>query len=344
MKIIIACLSALLLAESTFAQLLSPVQNRPAIPTQVLWRFAEENENQQNHDPDKAQLITADIDNFWRAYDLAAKESSLEKKREIYQRDYLDKGSPGLKDFVTLRLKSAEALVQSIEKHPRYYASIRPQTMKIAAYHNSIKRSFRKLKFLYADAVFPDVYFVIGRLSTGGTTSRNGLLIGAEMYGLTPETPVAELNDWLKQVLKSTDTIPAIVAHEAVHIQQKYLIAANTLLAQSIQEGSADFIGELMTGRMINQHLHDYGNPKERQLWDEFKPAMNEKSFAGWLYNGVQANDRPADLGYYVGYKICESYYQKAKDKAQAIRDIFAVKDFEKFLKDSQYEGKFISG
>ena len=155
---------------------------------------------------------------------------------------------------------------------------------------------------------------------------------------------MAELDGWLKQVLKSTDTIPAIVAHESVHIQQNYLANTSTLLAQSIKEGAADFIGQMMAGQMINQHLHDYGNPKERQLWEEFKPAMNEKSYAGWLYGGAAAKDRPADLGYYIGYKICDAYYRKARDKAQAIKDILSIKDFAQFLKDSQYETKFTNG
>ena len=49
------------------------------------------------------------------------------------------------------------------------------------------------------------------------------------------------------------------------------------------------------------------------------------------------------DLGYYIGYKICESYYQSAKDKKQAIKDILEIKDFNQFLIDSKYEAKFSS-
>jgi hypothetical protein len=49
---------------------------------------------------------------------------------------------------------------------------------------------------------------------------------------------------------------------------------------------------------------------------------------------------RPADLGYYVGYKICEAYYQAARDKKQAVKDILEMKDFNEFLKDSGYEQK----
>ena len=51
--------------------------------------------------------------------------------------------------------------------------------------------------------------------------------------------------------------------------------------------------------------------------------------------------DRPADLGYYIGYKIAEAYYKNAADKKQAVKDILEIKDFNEFLKASKYEEKF---
>ena len=107
------------------------------------------------------------------------------------------------------------------------------------------------MKDLYPEAVFPDVYIVIGRLTSGGTTSDRGLLIGAEMNGRTPGMPVEELNDWLKQVITPVDRIPHIIAHELIHFEQKYG-GSEVLLVQSIREGSADFLAELISGRHIN--------------------------------------------------------------------------------------------
>jgi uncharacterized protein YjaZ len=59
-----------------------------------------------------------------------------------------------------------------------------------------------------------------------------------------------------------------------------------------------------------------------------------------WLCNGSQVKGRPADLGYYIGYKICEAYYRNAANKRQAVRDILEVKDFQQFLQASQYDEK----
>jgi uncharacterized protein YjaZ len=113
------------------------------------------------------------------------------------------------------------------------------------------------------------------------------------------------------------------------------------LLGKSLSEGSADFIGELIAGGNITPNLHEYGNPREKQLWLEFKKEMNGTNESNWLYQADKAKDKPADLGYYIGYKIVESYYNKAKDKKQAIKDILEIKDFNAFLTASGYDEKF---
>src|SRR5687768_8438197 len=84
-----------------------------------------------NRDPKTVKFVTSDIDNFWRAYDLAKAETDRTKRVAIFQTEYLDKGSAGLKDFIRLRIKSADALLTSIDKLPRYYASMRASTLEL---------------------------------------------------------------------------------------------------------------------------------------------------------------------------------------------------------------------
>jgi hypothetical protein len=289
-------------------------------------------------DPDSAQLVTSDIDNFWRAYD----HSTAETRATALDREYLAVGSKGLRDFVALRIQSADSLAKTVNACPRFYESIRTRTMSVSAMRPRIKATFYALKYLYDEAVFPNVYFVIGRMSSGGTTSRHGLLIGAEMYGRTPGMPESELTEWHKQVIKSVEDIPFIVAHELIHYQQKYPpdIRA-TVLEKSISEGAADFLGELISGGNINRHLFEYADPKEKQLWLEFTQDMGSRDYSRWLFNGSTIKDRPADLGYYVGYRITEAYYNRAANKKQAIKEILTIKDFRAFLAASGYEAKF---
>lgn len=289
-----------------------------------------------SHDPEAAQLVTRDIDHFWRAYDKAGPNDAC----SVFQEEYIDKGSIGLRDFVQLRIESACSLANWVARHPFYYASIRPITQRVSSFTPQMRQSFRKLKELYPAAVFPNVYFVVGRMNSGGTTSYNGLLIGVEMYGRTPDMPISELTNWHKAILLSMDKLPGVVAHELVHFQQNEP-KSGPLLAQSIYEGSADFVGELISGQYTSTVAYEYGEKHERELWAKFRQMMHGLDASDWLYNGDNAKDRPADLGYYIGFKIAQAYYAKAADKTAAIRDILQTTDYDHLLTASGYAEHF---
>jgi hypothetical protein len=40
-----------------------------------------------------------------------------------------------------------------------------------------------------------------------------------------------------------------------------------------------------------------------------------------------------------MGYRITKSYFERASDKRQALRDILTIKDFDRFLAASGYDG-----
>jgi hypothetical protein len=300
---------------------------------------------QLNRDPASVKFVTSDIENFWRAYDLAAKETDKAKRVAIFQTEYLDKGSPGLKDFLRLRIKSAEDLVSAIDRMPKYYASIRPQTLQVQRMEKRMRAAFEKFKAIYPAAVFPDVYFLIGVTNSGGTTGRSGLLIGTEMYGKTAKSPIDELSGWLRVVLSTVENVPAIVAHESCHYNQRYNTAQDQrhLLGKALQEGACDMIGELISGRTINEHLKVYGKTHDAEIWRDFEADMYKPDFSNWVYNARSAKDKPADLGYYVGYLITRAYYRKAKDKRQAVHDILNIQDARAFYEASGVRQKPVS-
>ncbi|HTH56110.1 MAG TPA: DUF2268 domain-containing putative Zn-dependent protease [Cyclobacteriaceae bacterium] len=287
----------------------------------------------QNKDPLATEIVTSDLDRFWIALD----KSGSDVTAAVLDQYYLTPGSKGIKGFTDGRIKSPENLARVIKSHSKYYRSIKPSVDSIAGMKTQIKKALIKLKEYYPDAIFPPVYFVIGALNSGGTSSDDGLIIGAEMYGLTSQTPKEELSNWLQTVLKPANQVPHIVAHELVHFQQDY--DGGTLLAAAIKEGAADFIAELISGKHINQHVHDFANPKERELWEEFKSKMDKEDYKGWLYSSTEG--RPNDLGYWMGYKITSAYFDQAQDKKAAIKDILNIKDFNKFLDKSGYASKF---
>jgi len=295
-----------------------------------------------NTDPDQARLITSDIPNFWRAFDDGSL-TNVPDLADVFQREYLDVASPGLRDFTRFRIETARALAEAVAERPRFYAAIRDSTLAIdrnPAVKDSIRRATRRLKALYPDAVFPDVYFLVGRLSTGGTASSAGLLIAVEMNAREPRTPIEELSNWERATIGQVVNLPYVVAHELVHVQQRLRRdGSETLLTDAVAEGAADFIGELVTGDNGNRAQRRYGNSHERALWEEFSREMHGTDKSRWLGQGDRSIDRPADLAYYIGYKICEAFFRAAADKTDAVRAIVQVTDADDFLRRSRYSG-----
>jgi hypothetical protein len=298
---------------------------------------------EMNRDPMKARLITTDIPNFWHVFDTAL----LKDAGDRFQHDYIDAGSPGVHGFVRGRIQSGSALAITVASRMKYYTSIREATLSIdqrPELKEAIQASFRKLKEVYPDAVFPDVYFLIGRMNSAGTTGgTTSLLIGVEMNARDDNTPIEELSPWEKAVIGRIANLPQIVAHELIHIEQRYAegrrsgSGAPTLLERALGEGAADFLGEMISGGIINRVQRTYGDEHEQALWAEFRAAMSGTDTSKWLYEGDKAKDRPADMGYYMGYKICEAFYKKASDKQGAIRRILAVPDAEALWRESGY-------
>lgn len=300
-----------------------------------------------NHDPMKARLVTSDIPNFWRVFDHA----SLQDAADLFQREYIDIGTPGLHAFVPGRIQNGRALAAVVASRPKFYAAIRKNTLTIdqrPELKEAIYTSFRRLKEIYPQAIFPDVYFLIGQMNSGGTTDGGkGLLIGVEMNARDENTPVNELSNWERSVIGEISRLPNIVAHEVIHIEQQQANPQHvkrskaTLLEQALDEGGADFLGELISGGTINSVQRTYGDAHEQALWAEFASAMHGTDSAKWLYNGTNSKDRPADLGYYMGFKICEAFYRRESDKQEAVRRILTLSNPDELLKESGYGETF---
>ena len=295
-------------------------------------------------DPAAAQIVTSDLANFWAAYDAGGKNGSTAE----FQSKYLDVASAGLRDFIQARSLTASSLTQMVTAYPRYFAAIRSSNLAFAT-NNSlaqrIRANFATIKSLYPASVFPPVTLLIGRFSTGGTTSANGMLIGSEFYSKTADTPLDELGTFQRTNVKSADSLPIIVSHEHAHILQArasgiFNHSNKSLLEQSLLEGGADFIGERSSGGNINTWLWPIALPMEASLWAEFKNEMHGTDVSRWLYNqgtSTATPTRPGDLGYFIGYRIAQAYYMKAADKVAALRDIIEMKDADAFLAASGY-------
>lgn len=80
-----------------------------------------------NRDPMKARLVSSDIPNFWRVFDKA----SLKDAADLFQREYIDPGTPGLHGFLQGRIVNGRALAATVAARPKYYAAIRESTLSV---------------------------------------------------------------------------------------------------------------------------------------------------------------------------------------------------------------------
>ena len=239
-----------------------------------------------------------------------------------------------------LQQNAAQRLARMYLARRGYFDAIRSNTLALdtaRAVRDSIRAAFHRMKALYPETTFPDVYFLMGRLSSGGTVAGSRLLIGTELYARDAATPIGELSEWERAVTGRTKDLPHIVAHELAHTLQASRSGPMTLLASALNEGSADFIAELISGQHAINPAYEYGDAHEAELWTEFRARMDKPNLRGWLYNAGAADDRPADLGYWIGYTITKAYYDRATDKNAAVREILRFTNPNAFLAASGY-------
>ena len=300
--------------------------------------------NKKKQDPDNAMLITSDIDLFWKVFDRYKKDTS--NAQQLFLTEYFEKGSENLQEYYKIKtpnIGGINGFVRNIAMMPNFYESIRANTLQISAIKDTIRVIFRSLKNWYDPGVFPDATFVIGGWSSGGTVTDYGSIMGVDMQSADETTPTNELNLWQQKNLILFKEMKHVAAHELIHVQQNHMAGDTTLLCHAIKEGMADFIGELISGKVANQRLHIWALGREKKIWEEFKKEMFLNRYSNWIANSNQETpDRPADLGYWIGYQICKSYFDEAINKKSAISEMLDIQDYRAFLIKSKTDEKLL--
>jgi Predicted Zn-dependent protease (DUF2268) len=322
----------------------------PALNTEDAFVFMKESSRWKNllnsikpvytSDPKAIKIIDQDVLNFWKAYDLAQANPSMAEN--IYMENYINNGTMALQFYYLNKIDNIKNFVYIHNLKKNYYNSIRTNTLKAAKLKLEFQKSFVNLKIIYPEAIFPPVYFVIGKLNSAGTISSEGLIIGIDQACMSTTADTTELNAWEKKNISSFKNLPYTVAHELIHYEQNGMAADTTLLAAALKEGMADFLGELISGKTSNERLKIFAKGKEKTIWTDFKKEMYLARAYNWIANSEQETaDKPADLGYWVGYQICKSYYEQATNKQKAIFEMLHIQDYKNFLEQSKLNEKY---
>lgn len=266
--------------------------------------------------PLNAVFETSDTKIFWNAFD------KINNSKENPFKDYVEKGSAGVKGFTQFRIISADSLFTMVKRRKADYEATRQVLDGISTKEKRVRAIYSALKYWYSNSKFPAVYFVYGRFNSGGTVSDDGIIIGTEK-------------------LNNLDGVTGLIAHELIHYQQN-LKGKESLLKQSLLEGGADFIGEFISGEPMNVSVYNYAEKNKEKLYKEFVSRLKQNDNNDWLYGTTKKDDRPNDLGYWIGYKIIEAYFNKQTDKHKAINDILNIQNPLLFLKESGFLSKEI--
>ena len=278
-------------------------------------------------DPAKVQLFYDDIHNFIRALDLLKQGGD---PQEVLQKEYIDKASPGLKEYLREKGKSIEDYISALQKWPDRYSALRGLPDQLVPQENRIRETHSELRAVIPNPIFLPAYYFVG--VTGGLSAE------PSEYGIIRG---------ISELAEDPADVRLAFVHETIHVQQALAVGIEefmqvfgpkmSLLTLSIREGAAYFLTLLSTGEHTLEEGHAYFVENEEDIWERFRDEMNERHPGDWLYVKPKDQDQPRDLGYLMGSRICEAFYERSEDKAKAIQEILSVVDYEEFLRRSGY-------
>ncbi len=296
------------------------------------------------------EIVTSDINNFWNAYDKIRITKDSVQQYSFLKEIFLDKGTPGLQGIMLARNYTPKTYIDAINNYPEFWKSVRPNTLKNKTIQKEISANLKKLKVLYPEMKTAPIYFTIGVLRTGGTVYDGKVLIGSEQAFADINTVTTEFPEPMASARKSyfatnpINTVTLLTIHEYIHSQQKPIV--NNLLSQCLYEGVAEFLSVKVTGLPSTVQAINFGRQNEEWVKKVFeREVFNFRMSEKWLWSDAQNEFNTRDLGYYIGYAICEDFYNKASDKKQVVKQMIEL-DYsnESAIEDFVNNAGFFSG
>lgn len=297
--------------------------------------------------PDTTQnVLTADIANFWEAYDQIKTTTDSDLQKQYLADLFIDKGTPGLAAIMKARRYTIESYLDAINNYPSFWESIRKNTQKADLLAPELEKGIEQLRAIYPDLKPAKIYFTIGALKTNGTAMDDLVLIGSELAMADESAVTTDLPDNFSHLRAFFDGNPIehvvfLNIHEYVHTQQK-THGGYDLLSQSLFEGIAEFIPVVATGQDSPTPAIAYGKANDDRIKEAFSKEMFSPFYNNWIWNNTNNAFGVRDLGYYVGYAIAETYYEAATDKKVAIKTLIELdfnqqKEIEAFVEQTGY-------
>ena len=272
------------------------------------------------------KFVSADIDNFWTAFDKITSITDTSLQRQYINELFLYKGTLGLQSLVQVRNYTDKEYIDVILKYPNFWKSLRTNSLNTKQLYPEIEDNISKLKLIYPDLKASIIYFLVGAFRTNGTILKDRVLIGSELSLGDENTEIAEHPEFRQNFYKTykpKENLALLCTHEYVHTQQKEPL--DNLLSYCIYEGVAEFISCLATGKKSNTPSIEFGKANQEKVFKKFNEEIFFYRLGDWLWGENTNEFKERDLGYYIGYEICERYYNLSSDKQKAIKELIEL-------------------
>ena len=276
-------------------------------------------------------IVTTDITNFWEAYDKITSTQDSILQYKYLDSLYLKRGTEGLNAIRQVRNYTPEDYIRVINEYPKFWTSIRDNTLKVEQFNAELQDGIEKFREIYPELKPAKIYFTIGAFRTGGTTLDSLVLIGSELAladknTISTEFPEEERDD--RRTYFDSNPIENLVLlniHEYVHTQQKPMVY--NLLSLSIYEGVAEFVSVKAMGVPSVAPAIEFGKKNADIIREKFEQEMfYPNNRFKWLWDSGSSNEFGVrDLAYYIGYQMAENYYEQSEEKEKAIKKLIEL-------------------
>lgn len=277
-------------------------------------------------DPAKAELFTTDLDTFAQVF---AERLHHSDPVQLWQNAYLDAGSLGMQEFISRHRLDAAMLEKAVQADPARYAALPDFIANRAEFATRYTELLQDYKTVLPQAMFPPTY----------------LLIGANR-GIAQASAVGQLVT-IERALDRPAILHRMCLHELTHFQQAVAMGMqkyvnlyrepNNMLGLILREGGAEFITYLTVGETTQPKTLTYLLENEAELKSRFRRDLAAQDPSYWLWDSPESGDRPILLGYALGFRIWQNYYEQADDKGEALVTLLTQPDPEAVLLNSGY-------
>jgi hypothetical protein len=268
------------------------------------------------------EIRAEDVTRFFELYERTAGRPTATDLQEFY----IQPGSEGLHHLMKVRSVSAERIARALVDQPALYSNARTCLAALPAIRDRLRHSFENLLERYPGSSRPPITILISR-GRPVAIAGPGTGVQVALEALCSENAARYLGADIE------DRFVHLIAHEYIHVQQAPEQPNPTVLERALQEGIADFLGELISGGISNVAVHEAARGRELEIEQKFAAERELRDLSAWFDNTTAAD--VGQLGYWVGYRIAQAYYSKAPDRQAAIREMIQLTDADEFLAKS---------